>query len=189
MKKVIILLSALIIASNAASAEKVKERVEFDRNETSLSVGFIGLGELTCLAVEIFSLGFASTLEDAVCYPSTSFQYIRYVNNRQWGGRFGVGAQISHQFVDSTSPDFNKMHFLSFIPMVKVFFYADEIWGIYGKAGAGATANFVSDDEPGIIFMGHLSVGVHAGGPRLKGFLELGGGPQGMISAGIQYSF
>ncbi len=189
MKKLILFIISMMLISSQAFAKK--DKVEYDRNEFTLSAGQIGYGEFFGVFAELFSLGNYSLDETGISYPIAAVQYIRYVNNRPWSGRLGVGAQVSYQYFGSRSSDFNPMQFIAVMPVLKVYMFAREHVGIYGKIGAGiALAHTSAEKEKGqLIPAANASFGVDAGGPRLKGFLELGAGSQGMLCVGIKYSF
>ncbi len=191
MKKLFLVLVALMMVSGSAYARKAPADETYERNEISFSVGRKGAGEVICSLMEVLTMGFYIPREMAVFYPPLSVQYIRYVKDKPYRGRLGFGVQMAYQYVGSDDPDnLNRFNYISIIPTLKVYLYADNVFGVYGKLGGGAAIGISPDSESTMVLPAeNVCLGADAGGPRFKAYLELGCGYQGFAALGLKYSF
>ena len=85
---------------------------------------------------------------------------------------------------------------ISVMPSVKFHWVRTKHFGFYSKLGVGAT--FASEKKEAektvtnssVYFnLDFTPVGLDAGSPQFRGFVELGVGEAGMVSAGLRYKF
>lgn len=93
-----------------------------------------------------------------------------------------------------------KNHYVTLMPAVKLDWLRKSHFGMYSKFAIGATLrsekidyitpghNNYSDSEVHVNWQASL-LGIEAGGQRLRGFVELGTGEQGILLAGLRYKF
>lgn len=85
-----------------------------------------------------------------------------------------------------------KSTYITVMPALKFNWLHKEHFGMYSMLAAGATfhhASLGSESENKVNFMAHVSaLGMEFGGP-FRGFVELGFGERGMLTAGVRYKF
>lgn len=91
------------------------------------------------------------------------------------------------------SSDLNlKSTYITLMPAVKFNWLRKEHFGMYTLLAAGATfihEKLETETKGQLSFMGHVSaLGIEFGGP-FRGFLEVGFGERGMLTAGVRYKF
>ena len=88
------------------------------------------------------------------------------------------------------------------MPAVKFDWLRKKNFGLYSKAAVGVTYIFekevqdnvgeskkINDDSKFMVNFHATLLGVEAGSQKLRGFIELGVGEQGMMQAGVRYKF
>ena len=87
--------------------------------------------------------------------------------------------------------------YYTLMPAVKFNWLRKQHFGMYSKAAIGATLRHMSQDTNGDNYTdtsAHINyqaslLGLEAGSPTVRGFLELGFGEQGIILLGMRYKF
>ena len=95
-----------------------------------------------------------------------------------------------------------EKYFATLMPAVKFDWLRKKNFGLYSKAAVGVTYMFEKEvqdnhgeskkvnDDSKLMFNFHATLlGVEAGSQKLRGFIELGVGEQGMMQAGVRYKF
>ena len=91
-----------------------------------------------------------------------------------------------------------KTNYFTVLPAVKIDWYRSKYFGAYSKLGIGASLrhdiseedNHETETDNGILFNWQASlIGIEAGSPNFRGFLEAGCGEQGVLVAGLRCRF
>ncbi len=130
-----------------------------------------------------------------------SAEYFYHVKN--WlgvGGIFAYGQNKQDVYLLGDKDGVIKNTYLTLMPAVKFDWLRKKYFGMYSKLAFGATlrnekydsdkasSKDDSDSEVHVNWQASL-LGIEAGGPTLRGFLELGTGEQGIVLAGVRYKF
>ena len=102
-------------------------------------------------------------------------------------------------YIGDTQKGEAKNSFITVLPAVKFNWLRKKYFGMYSKVAAGVsfaskkedyTDNTPSRSENSVEFNWQLSaLGIEAGSPNVRGFVELGIGEQGMMLAGVRCKF
>ena len=91
-----------------------------------------------------------------------------------------------------------KTNYFTVLPAIKFDWYRSKYFGAYSKLGIGASLrhdiceenNHEAETDNSILFNWQASlIGIEAGSPNFRGFLEAGCGEQGVLVAGLRCSF
>ena len=166
----------------------------------------------------IFSFG-AAQIESLNTTGAISGEYWYRVRPKFSVGAVGAVENVAMQFKNYAGKDGNGENvykkgtpayttFYSLMPAIKWYYTAKPNFGVYSKLAVGAMAihsgaittgsegnngEVVTETTPAstswMIAFQLATVGLDFGSPEIKGFVELGLGMQGLITAGIKYSF
>ena len=140
-------------------------------------------------------------LENDKFFGPISAEYFYHVKN--WLGVGGILAYgMNKQDVMSGKDKIgeSKNTYLTLMPAVKFDWVREKHFGMYSKLAFGATlrnekyesvnatSKDDSDSEVHVNWQASL-LGIEAGGPTIRGFLELGTGEQGIALIGLRYKF
>lgn len=130
-----------------------------------------------------------------------SAEYFYHMKN--WlgvGGIFVYGQDTQDMYMLSEKVGKNYHRYYTLMPAVKFDWLRKKNFGLYSKLGVGATLRHESwesddnsineDSNSEIHFNWQMSLlGIEAGIPRVRAFLELGLGEQGIVDVGLRYKF
>ncbi len=130
-----------------------------------------------------------------------SAEYFYHMKN--WlgvGGILAYGQSKQDVYFLGVKEGVNKNTYLTLMPAVKFDWLRKKYFGMYSKLAVGATLRNekyngdapsdkdYSDSEFHVNWQVSL-LGMEAGSPVIRGFIELGTGEQGIILAGLRYKF
>lgn len=197
MKRILILIAAaaVLAAPDASAGPDMPEL----RNELSVSYGCITLMDVVHVTTGVLTTAISagySRFSDFRAYGSVSAEYYRAIHTRfTLGGIFSCfGGNAS--FTSEAGEEIGRSDYIGFalMPGTKAFWFRRPHVAMYSKLAAGIMLIDDYDDDnvrrfnPG--FTAQLSlVGIQFGGKRLRGHIEAGGGAQGVLTGGLNYSF
>ena len=143
-----------------------------------------------------FTAGYAR-FDNFRSYGSVNLEYYRTLNNT-----FSVGAAVSwfggaadELNKDNVKVGDSKYSGFALMPAAKVFWFKKQKVAMYSKLAAGVTLLDDYDEESDShsfdpYWAAQVTfAGVQFGGERFRGFVETGSGMQGLVLAGLSYSF
>lgn len=167
-------------------------------NEVSINYGYVTIPYLAYIFGNILGSAFIAPMakEKLGNLNSTGaigVEYMRYIPN----GRASFGASVFYEglkstFVDKESGNLTRTvreHAITIMPTAKVMWFNMKHFGMYSRAGVGATAMMNDGKAQFVVALQLNPVGMDFGGPMCRGFLETGFGTQGFINAGIKACF
>lgn len=194
--------------SEGQSQEAVSETVStpdpipFSPNEISLNYGRFSLpGIAMTLGASLgiaFSFGLAK-LDKFYSTGAIGLDYFHYFNKNFAVGGSAVFENFHFSWATKNGEDENgdpayesgqpnDVPFFGILPGIKWRWLYRPHFGMYTKAGVGAMIQ--GNDASSISFIFQLSpVGMEFGSERVRGFLEVGFGVQGMFVGGIRTAF
>ena len=116
------------------------------------------------------------------------------------GGILAYGENKQDVYLLGDKDGVSKNTYLTLMPAVKFDWLRKKHFGMYSKLAVGATLRNEkydsvetsnkndSDSEVHVNWQASL-LGMEAGGPTIRGVLELGTGEQGIILVGMRYKF
>lgn len=183
MKRIVIFLltvaTALMIGTTASA-----QTPSYPKNELAVSYAPLSNSDLFGVLIAIVS-SFGEETSTSLS-GSISLEYMRALSDLvSVGGIFSYYQAAVHQ-KDVT----NRYSNYSLLAAVKLEWFRRQNFGMYSKAGIGASYhNWVTEGSP-VTFDFQLSaIGIEAGPPFLRAFAEAGIGEQGVILAGIRFRF
>lgn len=198
MKKIIA--SALVIIL-AFSAKAGAQTVGCSSNELSISYGRASIPGIAMTLGSVLGTAFSFGLAKPDQIGSSGalgIEYFHYFNN----GRFAVGGLASAEdfrisWMQSNGKDENGetiyepgpiQHscFIALMPGVKYRWVSREHFGMYSKACGGGCVVPGSDGASFSWAIQITPIGMEAGNQRVRGFLDLGFGFQGLIMTGVR---
>lgn len=116
------------------------------------------------------------------------------------GGIFTFGRNKRDMFSDGTKDGTLAHNYYTLLPAVKLDWLRKRYFGLYSKVGVGATlrTETLNSDDPTVTSdnstLAHVNwqislLGIEAGWPTIRGFVEVGTGEQGVFLAGLRYKF
>lgn len=183
MKRTLLLtIFVLMFGAPTLSAQE-----DYKRNEISVSYGTVTNTQITNLFVEFVSLSFAEL--DIRMSGAANFEYLRYVKRG-----IALGGGLTYEYGrEPRNADFRcRNHYITLMPTAKFYWFNLEHVGMYSRLGLGATFMYgESDGEHGTAWRAAFQLSgicLEAGG-KVRGFIELGYGTQGLALAGIKVRF
>ena len=198
MKKILLLAVAAMMATVNANAweDNVKQ-------EVAISYGVWSNSDIINAFETIGTNIFASTGDEHFMGP-IGVEYFYHLNKWFSVGGIGCYGQM-HQDLFLTGKKNGKdgeikNYYLTLMPAMKFDWVRKSHFGVYSKLGIGGTLrnekidydaaskDDYSDTEVHVNWQISL-LGLEAGGNRLRGFLEIGTGEQGIFDIGLRYKF
>ena len=198
MKKILLLAVAAMMATVNANAweDNVKQ-------EVAISYGVWSNSDIINAFETIGTNIFASTGDEHFMGP-IGVEYFYHLNKWFSVGGIGCYGQM-HQDLFLTDKKIGKdgeikNYYLTLMPAMKFDWVRKSHFGVYSKLGIGGTLrnekidydaaskDDYSDTEVHVNWQISL-LGLEAGGNRLRGFLEIGTGEQGIFDIGLRYKF
>ena len=200
MKKLFLLAAVAIMTATSANAQS---NGYDSKHEVALSLGLYSnsqwLDVLENVTLIVASGAKASFDNDRFMGPISAEYFYRL---KPWigvGGLFVYGNNKQDLKLDGVKDGEVKHAYYTLMPAVKFDWLRKQHFGMYSKLAVGMTLRKESIDSEDDVrsedeTMTHVNwqlsfLGIEAGGPTIRGFLELGTGEQGIILAGIRYKF
>ena len=200
MKKILLMIVAVLMATVSVNAQSGYDDT---KHEVAVSGGLMANSQWLEVFVEALVAVVGGHFDNTSFVGPFSAEYFYHI--RPW---FGVGGDFTfdHSSLDYTTQDgatktgFSKKNYLTLMPAVKFDWLRREHFGMYTKLAAGASlrlehVDYVDPDREDTSTQNYLFnwqaslLGIEAGGPRIRGFLELGVGEQGIALVGVRYKF
>ncbi len=196
MKRILLCLAAAFFACVPVVSAQTPE----SRNEITFGYGRVTVVDFAHVIGGVFATAFTAgyaRFDNFRSYGSVNLEYYRALNKT-----FSVGATVS--WFGGTADELNKENEkignadysgFAVMPAAKAFWFRKPHVAMYSKLAAGvALLDDYDDESDSHSFDPYLGAqvtlaGVQFGGERFRGFVELGGGMQGFVLAGMSVSF
>lgn len=202
MKKVMIMVVvALMTAMNVnAQSDELKNELGISYG---LGISVIGDGIGNGIGSGIFDHLTGHEWKDDKAFGSLAVEYFRHLNNPRLAvGAIATFASYGEDVVkksDGQKVGDRTRNYISVMPAVKYYWVNGNNFGFYSKAAIGAmmmidkrndTESGKSSSDNSIYFTGQASpIGLEAGVPTARAFVEVGFGEQGIVLAGLRMKF
>lgn len=204
MKKAIsVLVAAILFCGTTVKAEQA----EYDsKHDVALSYGIYSNSQYFSFIEDLVGItvtaGYAYFDNKKFVGPIAG-EYFYRLNSFLGIGGIGVyateGKDIMINKKENPKIGTSRFNYFTIIPAVKFDWLRREHFGLYSKAGFGATIvnerqkyNDGTDDESetaATVSWQFSFIGVEAGSAKVRGFAEFGFGEQGVLLAGVRYKF
>jgi len=172
------------------------------RHEIGISTGILSnstwVSFLEDFAAATISAGHVSYGEQKFTGP-ISAEYFYHVSPLIGVGAIGSFTTQKRDInVDNTKSGEAKYNYFTVLPAVKIDWFRSKNFGAYSKLGLGATLRTEKYDynssedksDTSVMFNWQASlIGIEAGVPNFRAFLEAGFGEQGVLVAGLRCRF
>lgn len=196
MKRILISLAVVFYLCVPVVSAQTPE----SRNEIMFGYGRVTVVDVAHVVGGVFATAFTAgyaRFDNFRSYGSVNLEYYRTLNKT-----FSVGAAVA--WFGGTADELNKENVkignadysgFAVMPAAKAFWFRKPHVAMYSKLAAGVTLLDDYDEETDShsfdpFFGAQVTLaGVQFGGERFRGFVELGGGMQGLALAGVSFSF
>lgn len=198
MKKFFIFAVASLMMSLSANAQ---EGYDNTKHEIALGYGIYSNSQWIDVMEEVSGIIFGGEYENEKFIGPISAEY--FYRFKKWLGVGGIFVYGRNQqdMMDGGVKDAEASHnYLTLMPAAKFDWLRKKNWGLYSKLALGATfrtqkvdyedptEDDVDDSAVHFNWQATL-IGVEAGSPNIRGFLEFGVGEQGLLLLGVRYKF
>lgn len=198
MKKIFAMVAVAMMTVMNVNAQNGYDET---KHEVAISCGAYSNSQIIDVFENIGGAMVGAKFENEKFFGPISVEYFYHMKN--W---LGVGAILAYgqneQDVMSGKEKIgeSKNTYMTVMPAVKFDWLRKKNFGMYSKFAFGATLrnekydssnnsnNNDSDSEVHVNWQASL-LGIEAGGPTVRGFLELGTGEQGIALIGVRYKF
>lgn len=196
MKRILISLAVVFYVCVPVVSAQTPE----SRNEIMFGYGRVTVVDVAHVVGGVFATAFTAgyaRFDNFRSYGSVNLEYYRTLNKT-----FSVGAAVSwfggaadELNKDNVKVGDSKYSGFALIPAAKVFWFKKQKVAMYSKLAAGVTLLDDYDEESDShsfdpYWAAQVTfAGVQFGGERFRGFVETGSGMQGLVLAGLSYSF
>ena len=201
MKKILLLAVAAMMATMGANAQTGYEDT---KHEVAISLGAGSNSQIIDVFEELGGAIVGVSTDNEDFFGPISVEYFYHV--KPWlgvGGIFAYGQMKEDVYLTGKrhgKDGENKNNYLTLMPAVKFDWVRKKYFGVYSKLAIGATlrhekidydsAEHKDYDNTDIHVNWQVSLlGIEAGSPQLRGFVELGTGEQGIGLIGLRYKF
>ena len=198
MKKLLVMIAAAMMAATNVNAQNGYDDT---KHEVAISLGGASNSQWIDVFEDLTVAMLSGKLGERNFTGPFSAEYFYHIKN--WLGVGGILAYgRSTQDVEESGLKIGDVsnNYITLMPAVKFDWLRKKNFGMYSKLAFGATyrsekieyKNSVYEDydENGLHVNWQLSVlGIEAGSPTLRGFVELGTGEQGIGLIGLRYKF
>ena len=197
MRKLILMVTALILATNV----NAQEGYEDTKHEVGLSFGLASNSQWIDAFEDVSS---DYSYENIKYVEPISAEYFYHINKVLGLGGIFVYGNTKQDVYYRWSSSWDRIGkssngYYTLMPAVKFNFLRKKNVGLYSKAALGVTyrTEYIDYDdgskeydEKDFHVNWQLSlIGVEAGSPYMRAFAELGFGEQGIVCAGLRYKF
>ena len=186
-------IKALIISAACLLGLAANANAQLHDNEISLSYGLISSTHVSMTFGGVFQeiiTGGNANIDDITSTGSIGVEYMRWLGKHIAVGGAAMFENVTIKYTDNTPNETTGL--ISIMPAVKANWFNRNHFGMYSKGMLGVsimTDKSSSDDSP-VMFSAQLSpICADFGGMAFRGFVELGWGVQGLVTAGLRYSF
>ena len=197
MRKVLIL---AVVAMMTTMCAKAQTGYEDTKHEVAVSYGWLSNSQWVDVLEEMVSIMVGSTCENEKFFGPLSAEYFYHAN--KWlgvGGMFTLSNSKQDVYLDKKKDGTVSHTYYTLMPAVKFDWLRKKSFGMYSKLAVGATLRTESincddpsarDSESKVHVNWQASLlGIEAGSPKVRGFLEFGFGEQGVALFGLRYKF
>lgn len=198
MKKILWMVVAAIMTIMSAQAQNTKQ-------EVAVSLGAWSNSEIINAFETIGSAMVGVKTDDGDFFGPISVEYFYHVQPWLGVGAIAAYGQMTQNFYLTSKSNGRdgefKNNYLTLMPAVKFDWLRKSHFGMYSKLAFGATlrhekidyddnSSYDDHNDSELHVNWQLSfLGIEAGGERLRGFMELGNGEQGIALVGVRYKF
>ena len=198
MKKILVMVAVAMMTALSAQAQSDGYDT---KHEVAISYGTWSNSEIIDAFENIGGALVGARFENEKYFGSISAEYFYHVKN--WlgvGGILAYGQCEQDVYFAGDKDGVSKNTYLTLMPAVKLDWLRKKHFGMYSKLAFGATlrnekftsdsdsSKDDSDSEVHVNWQASL-LGIEAGVPTIRGFLELGTGEQGIALIGLRYKF
>lgn len=197
-KKILMMVAVAMMTAVSANAQN-----GYDETKHEVAVSY-GLGSNSDIIDAYENIGGAlvgARFENEEYFGAISAEYFYHAKN--WlgvGGILAYGQCEQDVYFAGQKDGVSKNTYLTLMPAVKFDWLRKKHFGMYSKLALGATLRnekYTSDTTPNKDDSDsevHLNwqaslLGIEAGSPTFRGFIELGTGEQGIALVGLRYKF
>ena len=198
MKKNLIMVAvAMMTAMNVSAQNGYNET----KHEVAISAGALSNSQIIDVFENLGGALVGAKFENETFTGPISAEYFYHVKN--WlgvGGILAYGQNKQDVYLLGDKDGVSKNTYLTLMPAVKSDWLRKKNFGMYSKLAVGATmrnekydsydASSKNSDDSEVHVNWQISLlGIEAGGPTIRGFIELGTGEQGIALVGLRYKF
>ena len=198
MKKFLVLVAVAMMTAMNVSAQNGYDET---KHEVAITLGIYSNSQIIDAFENIGGALVGAKFENESFTGPISAEYFYHVKN--WlgvGGIFAYGQNKQDVYLLGDKDGEIKNTYLTLMPAAKFDWLRKKHFGMYSKLAVGATlrnekydsvdpsSKDDSDSEVHVNWQVSL-LGIEAGSPTIRGFLELGTGEQGIILVGVRYKF
>ena len=193
----------MLVAVAMMTAMNVSAQNGYDetKHEVAITLGIYSNSQIIDAFENIGVALVGAKFENESFTGPISAEYFYHVKN--WlgvGGIFAYGQNKQDVYLLGDKDGEIKNTYLTLMPAAKFDWLRKKHFGMYSKLAVGATlrnekydsvdpsSKDDSDSEVHVNWQVSL-LGIEAGSPTIRGFLELGTGEQGIILVGVRYKF
>lgn len=200
MKKILVMVAVAIMTAVSVNAQN-----GYDNTKHEIAVSYGALSNSTWMSIgdamgTILTFG-AVKYSDGKFTGPIAVEYFYHVNPLVGVGAIGAYAcEKKDMLIAGENYGEAKNTFITVMPAAKFNWLRTKNFGLYSKVGAGLTlvsrkedytkpnAENQSDSKVGFNFQAS-ALGIEAGSPNIRAFLELGVGEQGVLLGGLRAKF
>jgi len=200
MKTNLFCLFAFIMAFSLSSKSAQAQEYQ-TKHEIAVSYGYMANSNWIDAFEDIGDAIIGGSKENSSFIGPIAVEYFYHVSNVVALGGIGVYGICKEDLVYNGKKDGDSTNsYFTIMPAAKFDWLRKKNWGMYSKLAIGATLRNEKMDyidastEDSNTNEIHLNwqislLGIEAGSPTVRGFLELGTGEQGIFIAGLRYKF
>ena len=198
MKKILVMVAVAMMTAMNVSAQNGYDET---KHEVAVTYGIDSNSQIIDAFETIGGALVGAKFENEKFTGPISAEYFYHVKN--WlgvGGILAYGQNKQDVYLLGDKDGEIKNTYLTLMPAAKFDWLRKKHFGMYSKLAVGATlrnekydsddASYEDDSDSEVHVNWQISLlGIEAGGPTIRGFLELGTGEQGIALIGLRYKF
>ena len=194
-------LAILLLSALALGTVHAQNGYDETKHEVAVSYGLGANSDIIDAYEKIGGAIVGAKYENEKYFGPISAEYFYHV--KPWlgvGGIFAYGQSEQDVYTLGSKDGVMKNNYLTLMPAVKFDWLRKKHFGMYSKLAVGATlrnekynsdvpsSKDHSDSEVHVNWQASF-LGLEAGSPTFRGFIELGTGEQGIALIGLRYKF
>ena len=194
-------LAILLLSALALGTVHAQNGYDETKHEVAVSYGLGANSDIIDAYEKIGGAIVGAKYENEKYFGPISAEYFYHV--KPWlgvGGIFAYGQSEQDVYTLGSKDGVMKNNYLTLMPAVKFDWLRKKHFGMYSKLAVGATlrnekyntdvpsSKDYSDSEVHVNWQASF-LGLEAGSPTFRGFIELGTGEQGIALIGLRYKF
>ena len=198
MKKFFVMVAVAMMTAMNVNAQNGYDET---KHEVAITYGIDSNSQIIDAFESIGGALVGARFENDKYFGAISAEYFYHAKN--WlgvGGIFAYGQCEQDVYLLGSKDGVSKNTYLTLMPAVKFDWLRKKHFGMYSKLAVGATlrnekytsdiapSKDDSDSEVHLNWQASL-LGIEAGSPTFRGFIELGTGEQGIALIGLRYKF